>query len=156
MTRPVLAAAVLSLALATTLRADVTVTRPAAAPGEPSPAARACELRFRAHTPVVTSCDQTCYAEAWDGPILMAANTCDHVLWASYVFAADDGRTWRTPCYELQPGASAVAVPESTLGPWAERRVVVAQEPGTPGYKYPAPVPDCPSAKEVQPSTAGQ
>ena len=156
MTRTVLAAAVLFLALAASPRADVTVTRQAAEPGEPSPAARTCELRFRPHTPVVTSCDQNCYVESWDGPVLMAANTCTHVIWASYVFAADDGRTWRTPCYELQPAVPATAVPESTLGPWAERRVVVAQEPGTPGYKYPAPVPDCPSAREVQPSTVGQ
>ena len=156
MTRSVLAAALLSMALASTPHAEVMVIRQAAEPSEPSPAARVCELRFRDHTPVVSSCDQRCYLEAWDGPVLMAVNTCTHPIWASYVFAADDGRTWRTPCYELSPGSEGVAIPEATIGPWSERRVVIAQEPGTPGYKYPAPMADCPSAREVQPSTAGQ
>jgi hypothetical protein len=155
MTRSV-PAAVLAFAFAATALADVTVTRDAADPGEPSPAARTCELRFRPHTPVVTSCDQSCYMESWDGPVLMAANTCSHVIWASYVFAAEDGRTWRTPCYELSPGLEGIAIPEASLGPWSDRRVVIAQEPGTPGYKYPAPTTDCPTAREVQPSTTGR
>jgi hypothetical protein len=157
MSRSALAAAALSLASALALPAaagaDVTVTRPAAEPGVPSPAARTCELQFRRHTPVWSSCEQNCYVESWDGPLLMAANTCDYTVWASFVFSAEDGRTWRSPCYELEPGAPAVAVPEETLGPWADRRVVIAQEPGTRGYVHHAPSPDCPAMREVQPST---
>jgi hypothetical protein len=148
--------ATLALLLASAAAADVSVIRQAAEPGVPSPAARTCELRFREHTPVVSSCNQSCYVEAWDGPVLMAANTCSNVVWASYVFAAEDGRTWRTPCYELHPGGLPVAIPEATIGPWADRRVVLAQEPGTPGYVHAAPMPACPVSREVQPSTVGQ
>lgn len=136
--------------------AEVSVRRMVAEPGMPSPAARTCDIRFRAHTPVITSCQHSCYVEAWDGPVLMAANTCTETVWASFVFAADDGRTWRTPCYELIPGADAVAIPEANISPWAERRVVVAQEPGGLGYVNASPGAACPASREVQPSTVGQ
>lgn len=148
--------AIVSLLLVSAASADVTVRRVAAEPGEPSPAARTCDLRFRAHTPVFSTCAQPCYVESWDGPVLLAANTCSDTILASYVYAADDGRTWRTPCYELAPGADAVAIPEATLEPWAERRVVIVMEPGTLGYEHVAPGASCPPSREVQPSTAGQ
>lgn len=154
MTKTLLAAALFCLTLAPVAGADITVNRVPATPGVPSPAARTCELRFRPNTPVVSSCKQSCYIETWDGPVLLAANTCSYPIWASFVFAAADGRTWRTTCYELEPGADAVAVPEATLEPMADRRVVIAQEPGTLGYVFASPMPACPTAREVQPSTA--
>ncbi len=152
--RAVLVPLALALTCATVALADVTVSRSAAVADAPSTAARACEVAFRDHTPVVMSCEHGCYVENWDGPVLVAANLCSFPVWVSYAYDGPGGRSWRSPCYRLDGGGVAVAIPEPTIEPFATRRVLVAQEPGTTGYRTAAPSPACPDAKEVLPSTS--
>lgn len=152
MSRPVVFALALTCLAASAL-ADITLPRPIPDVDAPSPAARTCDVVFRPHTPVFTTCQQTCYAESWDGPILTAVDTCSFPIWVSYIYSAADGRTWRTPCFRLDPDTAPVSIPDPNIEPYAERRIHVAQEPGTQGFKIPGPSAQCPDEREVQPST---
>jgi hypothetical protein len=95
----------------------------------PPPSARACTADLDSRMPVVSTCPVGCYRELWDGPLLYAENRCDRRIWITYEFVAVDGREYRTPCYALPAGVSAV-VPEPSIGPQSPRRILVAHAPG--------------------------
>ena len=134
MTRAALTLSLMLALVALPLRASemmssVEVPRPTASVGTPAPTARTCKVEIDGLSPVVSTCSLSCYLESWEGPLLHATNACESTIWVSYVFDATDGRTWRTPCYELAGGETAV-VAEAAMEPGSRRRVLVAVEPG--------------------------
>ena len=110
----------------------VTVPVPAAAPSQAPASARACTVQFDGFTAVATDCPRPCNAEAWDGPLLHASNACERSIWVGQLFEAPDGRTYRTPCFELPSGAT-LALPEPGLASARRREVHVGTTPG-PGW----------------------
>lgn len=108
----------------------VTVPVPAAAPSEPPPGVRACTVQLDGFTASATDCPRACYAETWDGPLLHASNACDRSIWVAQLFQAPDGRTYRTPCFELPAGAT-LTLPEPGLASARRREVHVGTTPGS-------------------------
>lgn len=130
MVRTTLALVLAALALAA--RAEVEVPAPAAPAGTPPATARACLVEFNGLVEVASRCSRPCFAEKWDGPVLWISNECERTIWVSYLYQAADGRTYRTPCYELAAGTRA-AVDEAAIGHWTRRLAMVSVTPG-PGF----------------------
>jgi len=108
----------------------VTVPVPAAEATEPPPGVRTCTVQLDGASLVATDCPRPCYAEDWDGPLLHATNACERSIWASYLFQATDGRTYRTPCFELS-ARTTLTIPEAGLSSASRREVHVGLTPGS-------------------------
>lgn len=135
MTRSLLAALTLCAVLAPAALAapgEVRVPRDVARETMPPPFARTCVVSFDELAPVDAPCPILFYSETWDGPVLLASNSAARTIWASYIYADDDGRTYHGPCYEL-PAGSTMAIPDQAITPLAARQVHVTIPPG-PGF----------------------
>ena len=100
--------------------------------GHPPVTARSCLVEFDGLTEVTARCPRPCYQESWDGPVLWAGNACERTIWVSYLYEGADGRSYRTPCYELAPGTDA-PIGDPAITPWTRRLMLITIEPG-PGF----------------------